>query len=197
MRGLEIGAIVVGRGEDGAGRHHLAERTPLSPRGGGVWQAPVYSRDLLAARDLESDVSAYARFAAELAAASPAGRERLLTEEGLDEDGWDGVEATWSARFSKAEDEAGDEAPPLLVLFATAFAAAQRDGKSAEPLLSFEDFVAATRELASGRAPETALARLGISLAVYLRSQQSWTQRFLADPALAERFTRALAGLSP
>lgn len=144
--------------------------------------------------DLTRDVTAYARCAAQLSVAGAQERERLLAARGLDEDAWEAIDEAWSERFSAAEDEAGDGAPQLLVAFADAFARAQREVAADEPLLSFDAFVSATRELASGRAPETALTRLGISLGTYLKTQQSWTRRFIEDPELAARFVRALAG---
>lgn len=137
------------------------------------------------------DVGAYARLAAQLAAAG-AQREELLRAHGLDEDGWDAIEGVWLERLSQAENEQGqtDGVPQLLADYAAAFTAAQTE--LAGVVLPFERYVEITRAMSRGRDMAQLLDRFGVDLATYLHSHRHWTAKMATDADLAEQLQRAM-----
>jgi hypothetical protein len=141
--------------------------------------------------DSSLSVEAYAAILAALADPN-ADRAAVLAAHGLDEGAWEAIDAQWQRRLSAAADGADDEqpAPPLLVAFAEAFAGAQR--AAVETLLSFERYVELTRVMSRGGAIGDELTRLRVTLPEYLRAHEHWMRRMADDPALAERFTRAV-----
>ena len=138
----------------------------------------------------EIDVTAYAAIAAALSDPGCV-RDRVLAGHGLDEERWAEVEEAWQERLSRAMDEEAEGGvPPLVAAYADAFARAKRQTGGA--LLSLERFAEATREIQKHGDPAAALGRLGIPLASFLEANEHWTRRMIADPALAQRFRRAL-----
>jgi hypothetical protein len=141
--------------------------------------------------DASGSVEAYAALLATLA--DPAvDRAEALFAHGLDEDSWEAIDAEWQRRLSAAADAATEDepAPPLLLAFAEAFASAQRAG--ARTVLSFERYLEVTRVIGRGGAVGEEMKRLQVTLAEYLRAHEHWMREMAADPALSERFTRAI-----
>ena len=133
-------------------------------------------------------VEAYATLLASLADPE-ADRAAVLAAYGLDEASWEPTDAAWQARLSAAAEAIDGEeptAPPLLVAFAEAFAAAQR--AQAQELLSFERYVELTRVVTRGGPIGEELKRRRVTLPEYLRAHEHWMRRMAEDPALAERF---------
>lgn len=139
--------------------------------------------------DEELDPERYARITAALAS----GRERdeVLAEHGLDEETWNELEERFQTRVSAALDahpEDADAPPPIVERLAQAFSYADQAGS----VLAFDAYVNATRAVQAGSDPSGALAKLGVSLPVYLRAHQHWVRAMTTDPALARRFVEAL-----
>jgi len=151
--------------------------------------AGVEPRHLLA-----TDVRAYATLAVRLAEPD-CDRAAILAENDLDEDAWDALDDQWQARLSAAVDEIGeDDSVPLLVKeHADAFAAAQAARVRPGPPLSFERFVEITHEIQRGHDIQHVLKRSGTTLHDYLRAEQHWLHVMMDDPALQERFHRAMS----
>jgi hypothetical protein len=138
------------------------------------------------------NVEAYATILASLADPE-ADRAAVLAAYGLDEASWEPTDTAWQARLSAAADAVDVEeptAPPLLVAFAEAFAAAQR--AQAKALLSFERYVEITGVVTRGGAVGDELKRLRVTLPEYLRAHEHWMRKMAEDPALSERFARAI-----
>ena len=141
--------------------------------------------------DAGESVEAYAALLAALA--DPvADRAVVLSAHGLDEDSWEAIDAEWQRRLSAAADATTEDepAPPLVVAFAEAFAKAQRAG--ARTVLSFERYLEVTRVMGRGGAVGEEMKRLQVTLAEYLRAHEHWMRQMAADPALADRFSRAM-----
>jgi hypothetical protein len=137
------------------------------------------------------EVAEYAELAATLA--DPAcDREAVLAARGLDEDGWTALDRDFQDRLGRAMDAEGDGVPPLVAAYAEAFARARAAQNRDRPVISLERFADATREIQVRGEPLPALAQHGLTLEEYLRANEHWTQRMLADPALVARFRARL-----
>ena len=140
--------------------------------------------------DHHHDVRAYARLAAQLAAAGTH-RDELLATHGLDDDSWDVLEQEWMERLSQAEEDLnGDAVPELLTAYAEAFTAAQSE--LAGVVLPFDRYLEITRTLSRGRDLTQLPERFGVDLATYLSSHRHWTALMATDQELAEQLRRAL-----
>ncbi len=119
-------------------------------------------------------------------------REQLLRAEGLDEAAWSAIDERYQDRLSRALDDERDGVPPLIAAYSEAFARARAAQRQGEALLSLERFADATREIQRRGDPLAALAHLGITLADYLKANEHWTRRMLAEPEIGERFRSRL-----
>ena len=136
-------------------------------------------------------LEAYAELRARLAREG-IDRDAVLAELDLDEEAWDAIDDEWQAKLSRALDTESDDLPAELIVYAEAFARAQRDAPA--KLLSLEAFAACTRALRGARDPKRALDKLGVTLTEYLKANQHWSPLFAHDDALSTRFRRALSG---
>lgn len=138
------------------------------------------------------DVAAYGAIAGALAAGRRP-RAEVLAEHGLDEEMWQGIDDAWQAMLSVAITACEVGVPPLLTAYAEAFALAQR--AEAQPaLLSLERYVEATRALERSNGEiAAAMKNVGVTLDEFLRANEHWARRMIADPELARRFAELLA----
>ena len=141
------------------------------------------------------DIRAYAALVAALAEDEGRAREQILRDHGFDEESWTRTDDAWQARLSSAIEGDSEGVPELVAAYASAFAQA-RAASAGTTILTIERFAEATREIQRRGDPATALAYLGITLADFLKANEHWTRRMIADPSLLERFQRGL-GLPP
>lgn len=127
---------------------------------------------------------------AEIAAAGDE-RGEVLARHGLDEARWEVVDAHWQDRMSAALDEDGDAVPDLISRYAAAYEAAQR---ALGPPISIEQFAAVTRLLQASGDLRASLAKVGVSLADYVRGTEHWSRRLATDPEVERRFHEAQRG---
>jgi len=139
---------------------------------------------------VDLDIEAYAVLMAKLAAAGDA-RAAVLARHGLDERGWAMIDDDWQARLSEAMDQDDDGVPEIITAYAAAYEAAQR---AESPPMPLEDFARVTRLFQASGDVRAALAKVGCSLADYVRSSEHWSRRLVEDPELEARFHRALGG---
>lgn len=132
-------------------------------------------------------VAEYAELAAALAEPS-ADRAAVLAARELDEEGWSALDRLFQDRLSRAMDDDGDGVPPLIAAYAAAFARARAAQAGDAEVISLERYADATREIQRRGDPLPALARVGVTLEQFLRANEHWTRRLLADPELARRF---------
>jgi hypothetical protein len=136
-------------------------------------------------------IEAYAQVMAELAAEGKdaASREAVLARHGLDEDSWAAVDDRWQDELSAALDPEDDGVPAILSDYAAAYDAAQR---GLAPPITVEQLAQVTRLLQASGDVRAALARVGVSLADYVRGTEHWSRLFAGDPDLERRFDEAL-----
>ncbi len=139
---------------------------------------------------MRHDIAGYSKVMAELAAAGKA-RAEVLARHQLDEQGWEEIDSHWQERLSEALEGNEDGAPALVSEYAAAYAAAQ--GALAPPL-SIEQFAQVTRLLQASGDLQASLARVGVSLADYVRANEHWSGQMAQDPELERRFEAALRG---
>jgi len=135
-------------------------------------------------------VEAYAAWMVALAAAGDQ-RDEVLARGGLDERAWDALDVAWQARLSEALDDEGDGVPELVSAYAAAYEAAQR---ALGPPISLEQFARVTRLLQTTADLRAALAKVGVSMAGYVRGSEHWSGRIATDPDLERRFYEVLRG---
>jgi hypothetical protein len=135
-------------------------------------------------------VEAYAALMAELAAAGDA-RGEVRARHGLDEAAWDAIDQAWQDRLSEALDEEGDGVAELLSRHAAAYQAAQ---SALAPPISLEQLAEVTRRLQVSGDLRASLARVGVSLADYVRGTEHWSRQIATDPEIERRFDAALRG---
>jgi hypothetical protein len=138
---------------------------------------------------MDLSLQAYAGVVAELAAGGA--REEVLARHGLDEARWDAVDAHWQACLSEAMGEEIDGVPPLVAAYTSAYEAAQR---SFTPPVSLEQFAQVTRLLQGAGDVQAVLAKVGVTLAGYMRGGEHWSRRMAEDQELARRFQDVLRG---
>jgi hypothetical protein len=138
-------------------------------------------------------IEAYAVVMAELAAAGDA-RAEVLARHELDEASWDALDRQFQAELSAALDPDDDGVPAILSAYAAAYEAAQRAGG---PPIAIERFAEVTRLLSASGDLRASLARVGVSLADYVRASEHWARRMAEDAELERRFEAALAGHDP
>ncbi len=134
-------------------------------------------------------IEAYAQVMAELAAAGE-GRAAVLARHGLDEARWDVIDDRWQEELSAALDPEDDGVPEVLSRYAAAYEAAQR---ALAPPITIEQFAQVTRLLQASGDIRAALAKVGVTLADYVRGTEHWSRRFAEDPELDRRFHEVLA----
>ncbi|WP_437964699.1 hypothetical protein WMF04_34185 [Sorangium sp. So ce260] len=134
------------------------------------------------------DLEAYATVMAQLAASSGA-QEDVLARHGLGEARWDAADTYWQARLSEAVADESDGVPALLAAYSAAYQAAQR---AAAPPISLEQFAGVTRLLQSTGDVHAALAKVGVTLADYVRASEHWSRRMAQDPEPERRFREAI-----
>ncbi|UQA55437.1 hypothetical protein [Polyangium aurulentum] len=139
---------------------------------------------------MDLDLEAYATVMAELAAAGDA-RTEVLARHGLDEDRWDAIDSHWQERLSEALAEEAEGIPALLAAYTAAYAAAQR---ALTPPMPLEQFARVTRLLQATGDLQAALAKVGVTLSDFVRSNEHWSRRMAEDPAEERRFQDALRG---
>jgi hypothetical protein len=139
---------------------------------------------------MDLDLEAYATVMAELAAAGEA-RAEVLARRGLDEVRWDAIDTRWQERLSEALAEDSDGVPALLAAYTAAYEAAQR---ALAPPISLEQFARVTRLLQATGDLHAALAKVGVTLSDFVRSNEHWSRRMAEDPAEERRFQDALRG---
>lgn len=136
-------------------------------------------------------VRAYATVMAELLSAPGEARAAVLARHGLDEEGWAELDVHWQARLSEAMDADGDEVPEVLSSYAAAYEEAQR---TQAPPISIEQFARVTRLFQASGDVTAALAKVGVTMADYVRASEHWSRRMVEDAELERRFHDALAG---
>lgn len=151
---------------------------------------PLFSLRTSKIPAMDLDLETYAAVMAELVAAGD-GRAAVLARRGLDEERWEAVDAAWQARIEEAMAEEGEGVPALLAAYAAAYGAAQR---VLAPPISLEQFARITRFLQATGDIQAALAKVGATLADYVRSNEHWSRRMAEDPAEERRFQEALRG---
>src|SRR4051812_16274297 len=102
---------------------------------------------------------------AELASAGD-DRAAVLARHGLDERRWEAIDTRWQERLSAALDADGDGVPPLVAAHAAAYEAAQ---SALAPPISLAQLAEVTRLLHGSGDLRASLARVGITLASYVR----------------------------
>jgi hypothetical protein len=109
-----------------------------------------------------------------------------MASHGLDEGSWEAIEDAWQERLTAAEEAHGDAdgVPDLLVRYAQTFARAQAERGDVLPLDRFIRCLAAAKTATD--LPH-ALAKLGVTLAQFLRSNQHWMAKAQEDPELLDR----------
>jgi len=135
-------------------------------------------------------LEAYAQVMAELASAGEA-REAALARHGLDEARWEAIDAHFQAELSAALDVDDDGIPAILSAYAAAYEAAQR---ALAPPISIEQFARVTRLLQASGDVRASLAKVGVTLADYVRGSEHWSRRLAGDEELERRFQEALRG---
>jgi hypothetical protein len=137
------------------------------------------------------DIEAYAMLVVELAeGARP--RDVILQAQNLDEAAWEALDAHWQAELSGAMATEEDGIPPLAAAYADAFRRARAAFRTDSEVLSIERYAHAMREIQQRGDPTAALAHAGIPLAAFLKASEHWMQRMASDPAILERFRRAM-----
>jgi hypothetical protein len=136
--------------------------------------------------DMGDDIEEYAQVMAELASAGDARRE-ILARHGLDEARWDAIDAAWQAQLSEAmeQDADGEGIPEILSRYAAAYEVAQR---SISPPISLDQFAQVMRLLDTSDDVHASLAKVGVTLADYVRGSEHWTRQLAGDPELERRF---------
>jgi hypothetical protein len=133
-------------------------------------------------------IEEYAALMAELAAAGDR-RAAVLARHGLDEDGWAAIDAHWQDALSAALDEEGDGVADLVSRHAAAYQAAQQ---ALSKPVSLEQLAQVTRLLQASGDLRASLAKVGVTLAEYLRGTEHWSRRIATDPAIERLFHEAL-----
>ena len=139
---------------------------------------------------MDLTLEAYAQVMAELASAGEA-REAALARHGLDEARWEAIDAHFQAELSAALDVDDDGIPAILSAYAAAYEAAQR---ALAPPISIEQFARVTRLLQASGDVRASLAKVGVTLADYVRGSEHWSRRLAGDEELERRFQEALRG---
>jgi hypothetical protein len=142
------------------------------------------------ARPVDESIEAYARVMAELVSAGEA-RAEVLDRHGLDEARWDAIDTRWQARLSVAMDQDPDDdgVPEILSVYAAAYGAAQR---AIAPPIALDRFAMVTRLLEASGDLRASLAKVGVSLADYVRGAEHWSREIAGDPELERRFEEVL-----
>lgn len=133
-------------------------------------------------------IEVYAAVMAELVGADALRRE-VLARRGLDERSWSAADDHGQERLSEAMAVDGDEIPAVLGAYAAAYAAAQ---EALGPPITIEQLATVTRLLQAGGDLRAALARVGVTLAEYVRGSEHWSGRLATDPDLLRVFEAAL-----
>ncbi|MFT3772981.1 MAG: hypothetical protein QM820_46960 [Minicystis sp.] len=139
---------------------------------------------------MKLSIERYAAVMAELAAAGDA-RGVVLARHGLDEARWDAVDTYWQAQISAALDQEDDGVAEIISAYAAAYEAAQR---ALAPPISIEQFAMVTRLLQTSGDLRAALAKVGVSLADYVRGTEHWSRQLATDPDVERRFDDVLRG---
>jgi hypothetical protein len=137
---------------------------------------------------VELDLEAYATIMAALAAMGDE-RAAILARHGLDEDTWEAIDARFQARLSDALEEEGDGIPALVASYAKAYETAQR---ALAPAISLEELAMVTRLLQASGDMRASLAKVGLTMAAYVRGAEHWSRRIAESPELKVRFEEAL-----
>jgi len=141
--------------------------------------------------DMGDSIEEYAQVMAELASAGDA-RRQILAQHGLDEARWEAIDAHWQTQLSEAMDqEDADGVPEILSRYTAAYEAAQR---SIAPPISLDQFAMVTRLLDTSDDVRASLAKVGVTLADYVRGSEHWTRQLAGDPELARHFHDLLRG---
>ena len=133
---------------------------------------------------MDLTIEAYAQVMAELASAGD-GRAAVLARHGLDEARWEAIDARWQAELSAALDVDDDGVPAILSAYAAAYEAAQR---AIAPPIPLDQFAQVTRLLQASGDLRASLAKVGVTLADYVRGSEHWSRRLAGDEALERRF---------
>lgn len=136
------------------------------------------------------DLETYVAIMTQLAASGGAQAE-VLARHGLDEARWNAADAHWQALLSGALANEHEGIPALL---ATCSAAYQAVSRAAAPPISLEQFAQVTSLLHETGDVQAALARVGVTLADYVRGSEHWSPRMAEDPGAERRFHAALRG---
>jgi len=136
---------------------------------------------------MEPSVEAYAQVMAELASAGDgaARRAQVLARHGLDEDRWAAIDDHWQEQLSLALDPEDDGVPAILSAYAAAYEAAQR---ALAPPISLDQFAQVTRLLQASGDVRASLAKVGVTLADYVRGSEHWSRLLAENPELERRF---------
>jgi hypothetical protein len=135
------------------------------------------------------DLDSYATLRARLAL-EDTDRERLLAEHDLDEESWDRIDEAWQDQLSRDLEAQGDDVPASITQYSQRFEQVQRDAPGR--VISLELFGECTHTVQQATDPKKALAKLGVTLSEFLKANQHWSPRITREPAIAERFKRAL-----
>jgi len=133
---------------------------------------------------MSESIEAYARMMAELASAGD-DRAAVLARYGLTEATWAVLDDRWQEDLSSALDPEDDGVPEVVSRYAAAYEAAQR---SLAPPITLEQFAQVTRLLSASGDVQASLAKVGITMADYVRGTEHWTRRLAGDEDLERRF---------
>jgi len=135
-------------------------------------------------------IEMYAQVMAELASAGDA-RAAVFARHSLDEARWETIDTHWQAQLSEALDQDidDDSVPEILAIYAAAYEAAQR---SLAPPIALDQFAMVTRLLDASGDLRASLAKVGVTLADYVRGSEHWTRQLAGDPELERRFHEVL-----
>jgi hypothetical protein len=133
-------------------------------------------------------VEAYAQVMAELASAGD-DRAAVLARHGLTEATWEAADDCWQDELSAALDPEDDGVPEVISRYAAAYEAAQR---AIAPPIPLEQFAQVTRLLSASGDLRAALAKVGVTLADYVRGSEHWSRRLAGDEELERRFDEVL-----
>lgn len=138
-------------------------------------------------------IEAYAQVMAELASAGD-DREPVLARHGLDEASWDALDTRWQDELSAALDPDDDGVPEVVSRYVAAYEAAQR---AIAPPITLEQFAQVTRLLSASGDVRAALAKVGVTMADYVRASEHWTRQIAGDEELERRFDQVVRHGSP
>jgi hypothetical protein len=141
----------------------------------------------------DDELERYATILGRVSVGTPLGE--VLGELGLDEVGFDALEARIERELSLALAAAGDSPAPFVVRYERAIREGQVRATATQghAVMPFERFAQALAALGSGANPVEQLEQLGVKPADLARAASAHAASLARDPELVEALERALA----